>query len=225
MRSILLALLVSVSFVCNASVPKISDLRHRDDVDNLIKMGEALLPEAHFDIAYLNYSLATLYMSQSMNELALQSVDAGLNALSKDASAKDSADAMALWAATLGLKMSLNPMSAMHLGPQNERVIQRAMGLGSENPTVWLVRGIGLSYTPKAYGGGDDKALDALNKSVGLFEAKTPADTQWGHADAYVWRSRLYKKVGENKKAKADLESALRIAPDYVLPRQLLKKE
>lgn len=219
---LLVCLLVScISTVGRSDVAQITNARHQGNLATLVEMSQQNLTDP-FETAYLNYSLATLYLSRREKKLATPAIEDSLDALGKTVDAKNDADSLALWSATLGLKISVRPMSGIRLGRQNKRLIQQAIALEPENPTVWLVRGIGLSNTPKMFGGGEDKALEALNMSLSLFNENKPTERQWGHADAYVWRSRVYQKKRQTEKAMADLNSALMIAPDYQWARKLL---
>ena len=172
--------------------------------------------------AYAQYSLVVLKMAAQDNAGAQEALDLGLAELAKVENGKDNSHVMALWAALGGMKIALNPMSAMHQGPQNQRTLQRAIDLDRNNPTAWLVSGMALINTPAAFGGGAEAALSPLTQAIELFESGATHEHQWGHADAYVWRAQAYQRLQDTSKAKQELERALELAPNFVWAKKLL---
>ncbi len=63
--------------------------------------------------------------------------------------------------------------------------LDEAERLNPGNPRVYYLRGTNIFNTPKAFGGGKDKAKPLFEKAAGLFDSQKPANTispGWGSA-------------------------------------------
>jgi hypothetical protein len=61
--------------------------------------------------------------------------------------------------------------------------LDQAEKLNPNNPRIYYVRGNNVYNTPKAFGGGKEKAKPLFEKSAGLFESQKPANAiepAWG---------------------------------------------
>lgn len=115
-------------------------------------------------------------------------------------------------------------VGAMRPGMRAGTEIERALDLDRDNPRVWLLRGTNALYTPAMWGGGQDKALEALQRSVQLFANDTqrgPLPT-WGRAEAYAWLGIIHSRKREYEQARAAYTEALRLEPSYGWVRDLL---
>ena len=129
----------------------------------------------------------------------------------------DFTDAHALLASTLGLKIGRKPIRGMWLGPRIGGIMAEAHKFGPENPRMWLIDGIGDLHTPSMFGGGEDKAREALNKSIEFYEVEEiddPALPSWGYDEAYAWLGYLEIKAGNYEVARTHLEKSLEINPN-----------
>ncbi|MBI3510775.1 MAG: hypothetical protein HY064_08925 [Bacteroidetes bacterium] len=85
-------------------------------------------------------------------------------------------------------RIRVNPMSrGSKDGPQSASLLDSAQKFNAENPRIYLLRGQGLFYTPKAFGGGKDKAkpiLEDAQKKFGTFVPASSIHPKWGKKQA-----------------------------------------
>ena len=90
-----------------------------------------------------------------------------------------------------------------------EENIEKALKKDSRNPRAYLVQGIQAMYKPVKHGGGVDKAIPLLLKSVELDDT---------FHEGYYWLARAYVqnsfKERDEVKSKDYLSKALRLSPD-----------
>ena len=95
-------------------------------------------------------------------------------------------------------KIFINPMiNGMKYGPMSGKSIEKAIKFYSKNPRPYFLDGQSKYYTPSAFGGGIDKAIPVLQKSVQYydeFEAKKYWP-DWGREDCQA----LYDKALNEK--------------------------
>ncbi|MFN2637421.1 MAG: tetratricopeptide repeat protein [Gemmatimonadaceae bacterium] len=127
------------------------------------------------------------------------------------------AETHALLANVLGQLIGVNQANAPTLGPRVQQEMNAAVGLGPNNPRVWLLRGIQSLYTPAQYGGGVDIAESQVNKAIELFTTDAPQRPapSWGRAEAYVWLGQVLQKENKLGDARTAYQRALAIQPDY----------
>jgi len=219
MRLQILLIGMFATITSNADMVEIDFASQANDLEKLLELRaatEVAENSDQFESAYLGYRLAIVYMTRQNGDEATVILDDVIESLAKGTIADDDADSLALLSAATGLRISLSPMvSGMSLGPKSELAIQRAISIDPDNPTVWLVRGIGLYNTPEMFGGSADKALDALNRSIEQFDTGVARERQWGHADAYIWRGIVLQSIGDRDLARNDYSQALAVSPDY----------
>ncbi len=124
----------------------------------------------------------------------------------------------ALISSCYGNKIGLTPWKAMFLGPKSGAEMDRAVTRGPDNPRVWMLKGVGSKYSPKTFGGGLDKALEELQKSIQLFEAETvenPLYPSWGLDQAWGWIGMIYMELNQPEKAREAYKKSLQINPQY----------
>lgn len=135
----------------------------------------------------LCYSRMAMLEKDNMKKDAL--LDKGMEHANKAAQiAGENAEIKVLQSMLLGLKIGVDPQNrGMQLGMQSGMFIQSALKLEPENPRAYLMQGQSLMYTPGQYGGGKEKALPILEKSVELFKSHKPASSimpSWGEERA-----------------------------------------
>jgi hypothetical protein len=134
----------------------------------------------------------------------------------------DNAEAAALLASTYGMLTTVEPGKVMEYGPSSGQAESHALAVGPDNPMVLLLTGLNKFYTPEQWGGGKAQALEYFDKAVAAYEAGKLERT-WGHADALVWRGLTHAGLGDNARAKMDINAAIALAPDYQWAKNALK--
>ena len=107
---------------------------------------------------------------------------------------------------------------AMVLGTKSNEYLAKAFEKDPDNPRINLMKGTSILFTPEAYGGGANNALEFLEKSISLFEKeniKNPLEPSWGKEEAYTFLGMAYEQKKEYNKAIIFLKKALEINPNY----------
>jgi tetratricopeptide (TPR) repeat protein len=181
----------------------------------------------HYYIALADYRLATFYFSSNNKEEAERYNSDGQKYLEK-AMEKDPSfgESFSLYSFLLGYEIAFHPERAMSLGPKSLEYSAKALEKDPDNPRINLMQGISLLYTPEAYGGGTDKAVKFLEKSISLFEKENIKDAlkpSWGKEEAYTFLARAYAQKKEYEKALELLRKALEVNPDFGMAKETLR--
>lgn len=112
-------------------------------------------------------------------------LDKGMENANKAAAiAGENAEIKILQSMLLGLKIGIDPQNrGMQLGTQSGMYLQSALRLDPENPRAHLMQGQSTMYTPGQYGGGKEKAIPMLEKSIEEFKTYKPSSNimpDWG---------------------------------------------
>lgn len=137
------------------------------------------------------------------------------------------AEAEALLGSSYGVEIGRNPIKGMFLGSRVTSHLTHAGKLAPGNPRVVLLQGISDYETPEAYGGDKQRAMAEFHAALAAFDTYQRPDEQapdWGRAETHVWLARAEKGSNDVTAARADLNLALGIAPDYRYARRLLDK-
>lgn len=122
-----------------------------------------------------------------------------------------SADAHALLADLYGAKIT-GMMSGMKYGPKANTESQRAIQLDPNNAFVYAVLGRKYFYSPSAFGGDINKAIDSFKKAAELDP----------RSDEYlVWLAKAYRKKDDATHAQEALAQALRLNPRSVFAQRV----
>ena len=179
-----------------------------------------------YHIALADYRLITFYLSSSDNPEAEKSLIEAQKYLEKAMAANPSfGEADALYGYLLGFEIALHPEKAMSLGMASFDYSAKALEKHPENPRIHLLKGISLFYTPEAYGGGADNAIESLIKAAGLFDKEVVRDRlkpSWGKEEAYTYLGLAYKQKKDYGKAKEMLKKALEVNPEFGLAKKEL---
>jgi tetratricopeptide (TPR) repeat protein len=179
-----------------------------------------------YHIALADYRLVTFYLSSKGNEDAEKSLQEAQKYLEKAMAVDPSfGEAFALYAFLLGFEIGLHPEKTITLGMASFDYSARALEKDPENPRIHLLKGISLFYTPEAYGGGVDNAIDSLRRAAILFEKEIVSDPfkpSWGKEEAYAYLGISYKQKKDFEKAKELLQKALEINPEFGLAKREL---
>lgn len=85
-------------------------------------------------------------------------------------------------------QIQVNPMSrGSKYGPESGRLLEEAIRLDPSNPRAYLLKGIGLYFTPPMFGGGKEKGCPVIKESLVRYESFTAPDSilpSWGKNQA-----------------------------------------
>lgn len=122
-----------------------------------------------------------------------------------------SADAHALLADLYGVKIT-GMMSGMKYGPKAGAETQRALQLDPNDALVYAVQGRKYYYTPSAFGGDIDKAIESFKHAVSLDP----------HSDEdFAWLAKAYRKKGDGAHEKEAIAQALSLNPRSVFAQRV----
>jgi Tetratricopeptide repeat. len=218
---ILSALLLTTPLWANQ--PAIDDVTfasNTGDTEHLELLLQTATPGT-YERAYLEYRLGVdhyrLGKSESADDFLKDSITTLKEVVSQD---PDSAEAHALMSTAIGMRISFNPViRGMTMGAASNSALDKAEELDPDNPRVLLIKGIGAFNTPTLFGGGNKKAMNALDKSISIYSGDASG---WGQADAYIWRGLIHKSNGDIDQARADFSEALSVAPEHGWAASLL---
>ena len=95
----------------------------------------------------------------------------------------DASEINALYAYLYSAKVKVNPMfRGAKYGKLSREYSEKSIKENPENPRPYLIRAIGIYFTPKVFGGGVAKAKPMLQKALEKFEhftPKTPNHPHW----------------------------------------------
>ncbi len=179
---------------------------------------------ARYTVAYLNWRLFFLTDSSADDEREAL-LDEALELLGADVAENDAnAESHALMASVYGLQISQSRLRAAFLGTRAGRASARAAELEPNNPRVLLLDGIGKLNTPRAFGGGEDRAEALLLRAAAAFRTEPPGRPwpRWGRIDAYAWLGQVAVRRGDADAARRYYLQALDIEPEFAWVRQVL---
>lgn len=137
------------------------------------------------------------------------------------------AEAEALLGSSYGVDIGLHPMKGMVLSSQNTSHLDHAAKLAPGDPRVLLLQGITDYQTPEAYGGDKKRALVEFRAALAAFDTYKLPETQapdWGRAETHVWLAKAEQGANDLTAARADLNTALKLAPGYKFARHVLER-
>ncbi len=198
-----------------ANQPAIDDVTfasYTGDTERLELLLQTATPDT-YERAYLEYRLGVdhyrLGKADSADNFLKDSIATLKEAIRNE---PDSAESHALMSTAIGMRISFNPViRGMTMGAASDRALEKAELLDPDNPRVLLIKGIGAFNTPTLFGGGNKKAMNALDKSISIYSGDASG---WGQADAYIWRGLIHKSNGDIDRARADFFEALSVAPE-----------
>jgi tetratricopeptide (TPR) repeat protein len=126
-----------------------------------------------------------------------------------------SADAHALLADLYGQKID-GMFSGMRYGPKANAELTRAFQIDPHNAMAFAAQGRKFLYSPAAFGGNVDKALQSFQEAV---TADPRSD------DDYVWLAIAWRKKGDLERERECLAQALRINPQSVFAQRVLQNK
>lgn len=173
-----------------------------------------------YDAALAAYFLANARSEAEQTGAILQAAEKRLEA--SPALAADDVETAALLAMIQGARIGLNPMSGMVLGPKAAAVLDGVEPRAAGNPRFLLIRGIFDCTTPEAFGGNLPRALERLDAALAAwpgFRSEGVVEAGWGLPLAQAWTGICRHRVKDEAGARAALEAALELAPDFAWVR------
>ncbi len=111
--------------------------------------------------------------------------------------------------------MAFSSWKAMYLGPQSEKLVDRALKADPESPEAWVQRAGALLFTPEMFGGDVDEAVIAFEKAVRYYETQPHHASNWQYLDALAWLGQAYQQAERPTKAAEVFTKALEVEPDF----------
>lgn len=220
-------LLIATTLLFTSTVASAYTIQEIDQAASAMNLEELTLyaqeSERPYTKAYAHYRLAITASEQADKATMYAAIDSAEQILDAELEKNGNAEHHTLKAAVLGLKMGLNPLKGMTLGPKQQRHLDIAEELAPENPRVALVRGIAAFYTPGIFGGGLSKAETHFKQALNYYE--TPcAEICWGHAETLTWLGLVYQQQDKPEQARASWREADQVEPGYGWASYLLQQ-
>ncbi len=219
MKTLIIALGLTLSPIINAA--SIDDIDMAMNQMDLKALGELTQQSQGYTKAYGAYRQAVAAGVMGQKALQISAAAEAASILESSEFAAD-AEAKALLAAVYGVQIGANPELGASLGAKIATLMQQAATLAPNNPRVALIAGINAFYTPVAFGGGEQKALEAIAFAIDGFKAPC-SDICWGEAEAYTWRGLVHQQQGDLIAATADWQQALTVDANYGWANYLLE--
>lgn len=182
-------------------------------------------------IALTDYSLA-LINAQSDPEKTKEYTLAGFKTLDKVIEKNPGfSDAYVLQLALTFNRWIYEQDKMMDIISAAEQAEQMSKSSDPGNPRLYLIKGISLYWTPAAFGGGEEKALEQFKNSEDYFKVRKEVNEtypDWGQEELYSYIAlSLIKrnKEGDLVKAKEYIDMGLALNPDSKFIKGFVEKE
>lgn len=93
----------------------------------------------------------------------------------------------------------------MRYGRESTSEIEKAIELDPKNANAYIARAVSYFYTPSAFGGSHEKAVEMLKKAVSL---DSTSDT------AHIWLARVYLEDNKSSDALREINQARQSNPE-----------
>lgn len=134
-----------------------------------------------------------------------------------------SGEAAAILSSIYGNEMGYSPMKGMTLGSKSNSLAEKGITLEPHSPLVWRVYANSKYYTPKAFGGDINEAIQAYEKCIAAFEAKPEqVKNNWMYIDTMAFLGQVYKETGRTADAIRLYEKALTVEPNFLWVKKTL---
>ncbi|HVS89715.1 MAG TPA: tetratricopeptide repeat protein [Candidatus Acidoferrum sp.] len=104
-------------------------------------------------------------------------------------------------------------VGGMRYGAHSAAEIEKAIQLDPHNPNAYVARGDNYFFTPKAFGGDINKAIETFKKAIATDPTSDAAAT------AHIWLAKIYQSVGKSDDAASEIHEALRMNPDRLFAK------
>jgi len=219
------SLFAVVIAAAQAATPALETARDRQDRAAIEKMLPGLAATAQRGssdpVAQYNYAIAQSYLSEVALELqdkvsAGRAAEEGIKAATKATQLNPkNAEYHRLLGALCGQVIPANVLAGIRYGKCALESINKALELDPKLASAWISRGVGNYYLPPAFGGGVDKAIQDLQKSI-QFNPKS--------AEAYLWLGIAFRKANRNTEARTALARSVELNPNRIWAKQQLEK-
>jgi tetratricopeptide (TPR) repeat protein len=200
----------------------------KDKFLNLLVKEQAKKGYLHYYVALCDYRLAIYYMTENqMDEAEVHTMESQKHLEQAMELMPSWGEPAALYASMLGFEIAFDWSKAMTLGMKSNEYLGKALDLEPGNPRILYIKGSSELFTPEAYGGGADKAIETFKKAVDLFEkerVEDPLKPSWGKEEAFTFLGMAYEQTGEKKKAEEFYRKALDVNPEFGLAKENLEK-
>ena len=160
----------------------------------------------------------------SRTETYTERMERAIDLLQRSAAVRPMAESQALLSSCLGALASSGMIAGMRYGPKSSEARDAAMAAGPRNPRVLLLSAISLWFTPKMWGGGEDKGYAMIQRAVAAFTNDAPVAPlpSWGQAEAQAWLGQMEVKRGNVAAARDAYAKALTLEPGYMWVQRVL---
>jgi tetratricopeptide (TPR) repeat protein len=101
----------------------------------------------------------------------------------------------------------------MRYGSRSTEEIEKAIQLDSQNPNAYVARGKNYFFTPKAFGGDKEKAVDMWKKAIAISPNSDAAET------AHIWLARAYQSFEKSESATTEIDQARKMNPERLFAK------
>jgi tetratricopeptide (TPR) repeat protein len=144
-------------------------------------------------------------------------MERAIDLLNRSAAVRNLPETQALLATCYGMLAGDGMVAGMRYGPAANDARDAALKLGPRNPRVLFLVALNTWFTPKMWGGGEDKGYELMQRAAAEFATEAPARPlpAWGHAEAYAWLGQMELKRGKVDAARAAYTKALALEPGF----------
>lgn len=208
----------------NADLLTMRKVRDRADVSTLRKAIDAARRQAQQtntanaseQLAVLNSWLCEAAHEQNDDKLIKQAAEDGVEAAKKAAELiPKSSEAHRLEGDLLGQLIPHVFAGGMRYGRESTSEIEKAIELDPKNVNAYIARAISYFYTPSAFGGSQENAVEMLKKAIIL---DSTSDT------AHIWLARVYLQGDKKSEALGEINEALRLNPQRGFAQSVYKQ-
>jgi hypothetical protein len=183
-------------------------------------------------IALTDYTLAVIKFQNEDKDGTKKYTEAGFETLDKVIEKNPNfSDAYVLQLALTFNRWIYEQDKMMDIVAASEQAEQMSKSTDPSNPRYFLVKGISLYWTPAAFGGGEEKALEQFTKSEEYYKIRKEVNEtypDWGQDQLYGYTAlALMKrnKDGDMAKAKEYIDMGLAIDPESAFLTGFVQKQ
>ncbi|HEX2786892.1 MAG TPA: hypothetical protein VHP32_03235 [Ignavibacteria bacterium] len=183
-------------------------------------------------IAFTDYNLALIHSQKEDKENIKKYTESAFTTLDKVIDKNPNfSDAYVLRLAATFNRWLYEQDKMMDIISASQQAEEMSKSADPNNPRYFLVKGISLYWTPAAFGGGEEKALEQFQKSEEYFKIRKEVNEtypDWGQDQLYGYYAlALMKrdKEGDMAKAKEYIDMALAIDPESGFIKSFVEKQ